>query len=165
MPGPALLLSSAALAGLTPQALVTKLLKTPVVGSELPAGFSAPRIAKQALSANGRTYHAVGLVAVKVSGPDALDAFAFEVFQNHADAIGDLNHPVLTTSTRVVDTVPGFRDSLILTGTLSGKRLTDAAVVVGNVLVQGVSLSARGSRANAITLLRAAVKHLQKIRG
>jgi hypothetical protein len=165
MLGPALLLSSTALAGLTPQALVTKLLKTPVARSELPAGFSAPQIAKQALSANGRKYHAVGLVAVKVTGPDALDAFAWQVFANHADAVADLNHPALTTSRQVVDTVPGFRDSLLLTGALSGKRLTDAAAVVGNVLVQGVSLSARGSRANAITLLRAAVKHLQRVRG
>ena len=35
----ALLLSSATLAGMTPQALLKALLKTPIPASELPAGF------------------------------------------------------------------------------------------------------------------------------
>jgi hypothetical protein len=164
MLGPALLLSTAALAGSTPQALLTTLVKTPIVASELPAGFSHPRIARQPLGANGRKYHAIGLVAVSVKGPDAEDAFAFEVFRNHADAIADLDHPALTNGVKVVDTVPGFRESLVLTGTLSGLHLDDAATVVGNVLIQSVTGSKRGNRAGAIALLRAAVAHLKKVR-
>ncbi len=161
---PALLLSSAALASLAPADLLTKLVKTPIKGAELPAGFSKPKIARQPLTANGRKYHAVGQVAVLVQGPDTEDAFAWEAFKTHANAVADLDHPVLTTRTKIVDTVPGYKESLLLAGTLSGKKVYDAVTVVDNVLVQGVTVSTRGNRAGAIALLRAAVKHLQRIR-
>lgn len=160
---PALLLSSAALV-MTPADLLTKLLKTPIKASELPAGFSNPKRARQTLGANGKKYHAVGEVAVLVRGPDAEDAFAWEAFKTHASAIADLDHPQLSITTKVVDTVPGYRDSLLLTGRLSGGIVYDATTVVDNVLVQGVTVSARGNKAGAIALLRAAVKHLQRVR-
>lgn len=161
---PALLLTSAALV-ITPADLLTKLLKTPIKASELPAGFSKPKIARQPLGANGKKYHAVGEVAVLVQGPDVEDAFAWEAFKTHADAIADLDHPALSTSTKVIDTVPGYKESLLLTGTLSGKKVYDAVTVVDNVLIQGVTVSAHGNRAGAIALLRAAVKHLARVRG
>ncbi|HSX21829.1 MAG TPA: hypothetical protein VLE97_03540 [Gaiellaceae bacterium] len=161
---PALLLGSAALV-LTPADLLTKLLETPIKAAELPAGFSKPEIARQPLTANGKKYHAVGQVAVLVQGPDAEDAFAWEAFKTHANAIADLDHPVLTAHTKIVDTVPGYKESLLLAGTLSGKRVYDAVTVVDTVLVQGVTVSARGNKAGAIALLRAAVKHLQRVRG
>ena len=160
---PALLLGSAALA-ITPAGLLTKLVKTPIKAGELPAGFSKPKVARQPLSANGRKYHAVGQVAVLVQGPDTEDAFAWEAFKTHANAIADLDHPTLSTHTKIVDTVPGYKDSLLVAGTLSGKKVYDAVTVVGTVLVQGVTVSTRGNRAGAIALLRAAVKHLQRVR-
>ena len=155
----------AGVTALTPQALLTKLVTTPIKAAELPAGFSKPKIARQPLTANGRKYHAVGQVAVLVQGPDTEDAFAWEAFKTHANAIADLDHPVLTTHTKIVDTVPGYKESLLLAGTLSGKKVYDAATVVDNVLVQAATVSARGNRAGAIALLRAAVKHLQRVRG
>jgi len=158
------LLAVVALAGLTPQALLTKLLKTPIKAAELPAGFSQPKIGRQALSSNGIKYHAVGQVAVLVHGPDVEDAFTWEAFKTHADAIADLDHPNLSTGVKIIDTVPGYRESLLLTGTLSGKKVYDAVTVVDNVLVQGVTVSARGNKTGAIALLRAAVKHLQLVR-
>lgn len=163
MPSPALLLSFVALAGMTPAGLLTKLLQTPITPAELPAGYSKPKIARQPLSANGRKYHAVGQVAVLVQGPDSEDAFAWEAFKSHADAIADLEHPAVSANVKVVHAVQGYKEGLILTGTLSGKKLTDAATVVGNVLVQGVTVSAGGDRAGALALLRAAVKHLQRV--
>src|SRR5207248_1921893 len=110
-------------------------------------------------------YHAVGQVAVLLQGPDTEDAFAWEAFKTHANAIGDLDHPALSTSVKIVDTVPGYKESLLLTGTLGGKKLYDAVTVDGTVLVQAVTLSARGNKAGAIALLRAAVKHLRAVRG
>jgi hypothetical protein len=160
----ALLLSSAALV-ITPADLLTKLLKTPIKASELPAGMSKPRLARQPIGANGKKYHAVGEVAVLVKGPDSEDAFAWEAFKTHANAIGDLDHPALSGGMKVLDTVPGYKDSLLLTATLNGQKLYDAATVDGTVLVQAVTVSPRGNKAGAIALLRAAVKHLQRVRG
>ncbi|HET8894030.1 MAG TPA: hypothetical protein VFM96_08040 [Gaiellaceae bacterium] len=161
---PALLLSSAVLV-ITPTDLLTKLLKTPIKPSELPTGFSKPKISRQTLGRNGIKYHAVGEVAVLVQGPDAEDAFAWEAFKTHANAIGDLDHPQLSLTTKVVDTVPRYKDSLLLTGRLSGRIIYDAATVVDNVLIQGVTVSAHGNKAGAIALLRAAVKHFARVRG
>lgn len=160
----ALLLTTATLAGLTPQALLTTLLRTRIPNSELPSGFSRAQAEKQALSANARKYHAVGLVDVALKGPDALDAFAWIVFPSHADAIADLDHPVVGNGVKVVNTVPGIKESLVLTGSLNGKKVTDAAAVVGNVLVQGVVSSSKVRLPTAIILLRAAMAHLQKVR-
>ena len=160
----ALLLSAATLAGMTPQALLTTLLKTRIPNAALPSGFSSPRAEKQALTANARKYHAVGLVDVALKGPDAEDAFAWIVFPNHADAIGDLDNPVVGNGVQVVNTVPGIKESLILTGSLNGKKVTDAAAVAGNVLVQGVVTSSKVRLPTAIILLHAAIAHLQKVR-
>jgi len=160
----ALLLSATALAGMTPQALVTTLLKTRIPNTELPTGFSSARVEKQALTANARKYHAVGLVDVALKGPDAEDAFAWIVFPNHADAIADLDNPALGNGVQVVNTVPGIKESLVLTGSLNGKVVTDAAAVVGNVLVQGVVASSKVRLPAAIVLLHAAIAHLQKVR-
>ena len=160
----ALLLSTATLAGLTPQALLTSLLRTRIPNSELPSGFSHAQAEKQALSANARKYHAVGLVDVALKGPDALDAFAWIVFPSHADAIADLDHPVVGNGVKVVNTVPGIKESLVLTGSLNGKKVTGAAAVVDNVLVQGVVSSSKVRLPTAIILLRAAMAHLQKVR-
>jgi hypothetical protein len=160
----ALLLSAAAAAGMTPQALLTTLLKTPIRAAELPIGFSHAQIEKQPVTANGRKYHAVGLVDVALKGPDSEDAFAWVVFTKHGDAIGDLDHPALANGVKVVDTVPGIKDSLILTGTLNGQRITDAAAVVGNVLMQGVVVSTKVREPTAILLLKAAIAHLERVR-
>jgi hypothetical protein len=160
----ALLLSAATLAGMTPQALLTTLLKTPIPNAELPSGFSHARTEKQALTANARRYHAVGLVDVALRGPDDEDAFAWIVFPSHADAIADLDHPVVGNGVRVVNTVPGIKESLVLTGSLNGKKVTDAAAVVGNVLVQGVVASSKVRVPTAIILLHAAMAHLKNVR-
>jgi hypothetical protein len=160
----ALLLSATAFAGMTPQALLTTLLKTRIPNTELPTGFSSARVEKQALTANARKYHAVGLVDVALKGPDAEDAFAWIVFPNHADAIADLDNPALGNGVQVVNTVPGIKESLVLTGSLNGKVVTDAAAVVGNVLVQGVVASSKVRLPAAIVLLHAAIAHLQKVR-
>jgi hypothetical protein len=160
----ALLLSATTLAGMTPQALLTTLLKTPIPNAELPSGFSHARTEKQALTANARRYHAVGLVDVALRGPDDEDAFAWIVFPGHADAIADLDHPVVGNGVRVVNTVPGIKESLVLTGSLNGKKVTDAAAVVGNVLVQGVVASSKVRVPTAIILLHAAMAHLKNVR-
>ena len=159
----ALLLSATALAGMTPQALLTTLLKAPIPNAELPHGFSHARAEKQALTANARKYHAVGLVDVALKGPDAEDAFAWIVFPSHANAIGDLDHPVLGNGVKVVDTVTGIKESLILTGLLNGNTVTDAAAVVGNVLVQGVVASSKVRVPTAVILLKAAIAHLNHV--
>jgi hypothetical protein len=160
----ALLLSATTLAGMTPQALLTTLLKTRIPNAELPSGFSQAKAEKQALTANARKYHAVGLVDVAVKGPDAEDAFAWIVFRSHADAIADLDNPVVGNGVQVVNVVPGIKESLVLTGSLNGKKVTDAAAVVGNVLVQGVVASSKVRVPTSIILLRAAMAHLQKVR-
>lgn len=160
----ALLVSATALAGMTPQALLTSLLKTKIAPSELPLGFSHARAEKQAPSANARKYHAIGLVDVALAGPDAEDAFAWTVFTKHADAIADLDHPALGNGIKVMDVVPGIKESLVLTGTLNGKRITDAAAVDGNVLVQGVVVSSAVREPTAILLLKAAIAHLRRLR-
>jgi len=159
----ALLLSATTLAGLSPQALLTALLKSPVPDAELPHGFSHARAEKQALTANARKYHAVGLVDVALNGPDTEDAFAWIVFPSHADAIADLDHPVLGNGVKVIDTVTGIRESLVLTGSLNGDAVTDAAAVVGNVLVQGVVASSKVRVPTAVILLRAAMAHLKHV--
>jgi hypothetical protein len=159
----AVLLGATTLAGMTPQALLTTLLKTPLRASELPAGFSDARAEKQALSANARKHHAVGLVDVAVKGPDALDAFAWIVFTKHSDALADLDNPALGDGIKVVGVVPGIRESLVLTGTLNGRRITDAAAVDGHVLVQGVVMSSAVRQPTAILLLKAAIAHLERV--
>jgi len=159
----ALLLSATALAGMTPQALLTTLLKAPIPNAELPHGFSHAQAEKQALTANARKYHAVGLVDVALTGPDAEDAFAWIVFPSHANAIADLDHPVVGNGVKVIDTVTGIKESLILTGSLNGNKVTDAAAVVGNVLVQGVVASSKVRVPTAIILLKAAMAHLKHV--
>jgi len=159
----AILLSSAALAGMSPQALLTTLLKTPIKSTELPIGFSNARSEKQALSANARKHHAVGLVDVALKGPDSLDAFAWIVFTKHADAVADLDNPAVGNGVKVVGVVPGIRESLVLTGVLNGQRVTDAAAVSGNVLIQGVVMSGAVRQPTAILLLKAAIAHLKKV--
>jgi len=81
------LLAAGVMAGMSPQTLLTTLLNTPVRDAELPHGFSHAQIEKQPVSANGRKYHAVGLVDVALAGADAEDALAWVVFSRHADAI------------------------------------------------------------------------------
>jgi hypothetical protein len=156
------LLAAAAISP-TPQALLTKLLRTPIAKSELPAGYSKPRLARQPVGANGTKYHAVGQVAVLLAGPDREDAFAWEVFRTRTDALADLRNPALTNGTRLVGTVPGVKDGLLLRGRLNGLELADAVTVVDNVLVQAVTASPRGNPAAAITLLKAAIAHLRKV--
>ena len=158
-----ILMSSAALAGMSPQALLTTLLKTPIPRAELPSGFSNAQTEKQALSANARKHHAVGVVDVAVKGPDSLDAFAWIVFTKHGDALADLDNPAVGNGVKVVGVVPGIRESLVLTGLLNGKHITDAAAVSGNVLVQGVVVSSAVRQPTAILLLKAAIAHLRKV--
>ena len=159
----ALLVSSAALAGTTPQALLTTLLKTPVKAAELPIGFSKPHAEKQALSANARKHHGVGVVDVALKGPDPLDAFAWVVFTKPSDALADLDNPAVGNGVKVVGVVPGIRYSLVLTGMLHGRQITDAAAVSGNVLVQGVVVSGAVRERTAILLLKAAILHLKHV--
>ena len=159
----ALVLSTAAAAGLAPQALVARLLTTPIRASELPHGFAHPQVEKQAVSANGRKYHAVGLVDALLKGPDTEDAVAWVVFPGHRDALADLDNPAVGSGVKVIDVVPGIKASLVLTSTLNGTTITDAAAVVGNVLVQGV-VGSRSVRApTAIILLKAAIAHLHRV--
>lgn len=158
----ALVLSTAVAAGLTPQALVTKLLKTPIKASELPHGFTHAQIEKQAVSANGKRYHAIAVVDAALQGPDTEDAVAWVVFPNHEDAIADLDNPAVGGGVKVIDVVPGIKASLVLTSTLNGTTITDAAAVVGNVLVQGVVGSKAVRTPTAIILLKAAIAHLQR---
>ncbi|HEY2072832.1 MAG TPA: hypothetical protein VGG88_04580 [Gaiellaceae bacterium] len=160
----ALLLSASTLATASPQALLTTLLKTKIPAAELPIGFSSARAEKQAMSANAKKYHAIGLVDVALKGPDAEDAFAWIVFTKHADAIADLDNPAVGNGIKVIDVVPGIKESLILTGTLKGKRITDAAAVDGNVLVQGVVVSSAVREPTAILLLKTAIAHLRRLR-
>ena len=160
----ALLSSAATLAAASPQALLTTLLKTKIAASELPIGFSNARTEKQQPSANARKHHAVGLVDVALKGPDSEDAFAWIVFTSHADAIADLDNPAVGNGVNVIDVVPGIRASLMLTGTLNGQRITDAAAVEGNVLVQGVVVSSTVRKPTAIVLLKAAIAHLRRVR-
>jgi hypothetical protein len=148
-----------------PQTLLAKLLKTPVAKSELPFGFSKPRIAKQPLSANGIKYHAVGQVAVALQGPDQEDAFAWEVFKTRRDALADLHHPALANGVRLAGTVPGVKDGVLLRRKLNGLELADAVAVVGNVLVQAVTASPRGNPAAAVALLKVAIAHLHEVEG
>ena len=159
----ALLVSSAALAGTAPQALLTTLLKTPIKAAELPIGFSKPHAEKQALSANARKHHGVGVVDVALKGPDSLDAFAWIVFTKHSDALADLDNPAVGNGVKVVGVVPGIRYSLVLTGMLNGKHITDAAAVSGNVLIQGVVMSSAVREPTAILLLKAAIQHLKRV--
>ena len=148
---------------LTPQALLAKLLRTPVTRSELPFGFSAPRVARQPLQANGIKYHAVGQVAVALGGPDREDAFAYEVFKTRRAALADLHHPVLTAGVRIVGSVPGVKNGVLLRSEGAGGVIADAVTVVDNVLVQAVTSSRRGNPAAAIALLKAAIAHLQRV--
>jgi hypothetical protein len=147
----------------TPQTLLTKLLRTPITKAELPFAYSKPKVAKQPLGASGKRYHAVGQVAVLLTGPNPEDAFAWEVFRRRVDALSDLHHPVLTNGTRIVGTVPGVKDGVLLRGRANGLELADAVTVVDNVLVQAVTASARGDPAAAIVLLKAAISHLRKV--
>ena len=147
----------------TPKALLTKLLRTPIAKAELPFGYSKPRLAEQPLGASGKKYHAVGQVAVLLTGPDSEDAFAWEVFRTRSDAVADLRHPVLANGTRIVGTVPGVEDGVLLRGRANGLELADAVAAVGNVLVQAVAASPRGDPAAAIVLLKAAIAHLRKV--
>lgn len=160
----AILLGTAAFATMTPQALLTTLLKTPVKTTELPIGFTNAQSEKQPVSANGRKYHAVGLVDVALKGPDVEDAFAWVVFTKRTDAIADLDNPAVGNGVKVVDVVPGIKYSLVLTGPLHGKTITDAAAVDGNVLVQGVVVSSTVRMPTAILLLKSAIAHLHRIR-
>jgi hypothetical protein len=165
MSRPVIFLTAMTVGGLTPQGLLTALRTTPIRDAELPSGFTHAQIEKQALSKNARKYHAVGLVDAALRGPDIVDGLAWIVFTKHADAIGDLDHPVVgTNGVKVVNTVPGIKESLMLTGTLNGKKVTDAAAVVGNVLVQGVVVSSSVREPTAIILLKAAIAHLRRVR-
>jgi hypothetical protein len=156
-------LLAAAVIAPTPKALLAGLLQAPIASSELPLGFSRPRAARQPLQANGITYHAVGQVAVALRGPDREDAFAYEVFKTRRDALADLHHPDLRHGVRLVGSVPGIENAILLRASSGGAVIADAVTVVDNVLVQAVTSSARGNPAGAIALLKAAIAHLKKV--
>jgi len=174
------LVASSAIAA-TPRTLYTALLTTAYPDSQLPSGFSSAKISLQTPGKNATHYHAVGEVAVEVLGPDPNDGIGYVVFANNADALGDLNHPTLSTSGAKIRIVPGGVPGLKLpghmwTGALTGtnglgKKITDGltlvAVVDHGVLVDAYTDSASNTESGnipaAIALLRSAIRHLNAV--
>lgn len=171
----ALTASAAATAALTPNALYTKILTSTLPTSALPAGFSGAKTTYQPMSARGRAHHEIGEVAFVIDGPDPNDTLSFEVFPNAADALGALHAVVMPPGDHVIGTVPGFPNSVLVTGSITGKNLlgktvtdglTDVLVIDGNVGVQIITDSTNpgsGDISAALALLHTGVKYLTAV--
>ena len=167
----ACVLFTAAAAAPTPQALLTKLLSTPMRNAELPRGFTRTSASPLPLTANGRKYSAIGKVGVVLRGPDPDDELVYEVFPDSTHAIADLRHPAVPAGSHMAGAVTGLKQSTTIVGsiTLQNKTygVTDAAAVVGTVLIQAITVSTastkHGDAKTAVELLRAGIAYVQRL--
>jgi hypothetical protein len=155
----------------TPQALLTKLLSTPMRNAELPLGFTRASVSPLPLTANGRKYGAIGKVGVVLHGPDPDDELVYEVFPDSAHAIADLRHPAVPAGSHTAGAVTGLKQSTTIVGSITVQNkaygVTDAASVTGTVLIQAITLSAtstkHGDTRAAVELLRAGIAYVQRL--
>ncbi len=175
----ALALTTAATGGLsapTPQRLYLALAITAYPDSQLPSGFYSAKVSMGSPSDNAKKYHVVGEVDVVVNGPDPDDGIIYEVFPNAAGARGLLTHPKPNGHVKVVGKVPGYADSVWMTGSITGKNalgrkitngVTLLAVARGNVLVEALTDSAdneaSGNTPAALSLLKSSLRHLAAV--
>jgi hypothetical protein len=167
----ACVLFTAAAAVPTPQALLTRLLGTPIRNAELPHGFTGASVGPLALTANGRKYGALGKVGVVVHGPDPDDELVYEVFPDRARAVADLGHPTLPASSHTAGPVSGLKESTTIVGSVTVQSkaygVTDLAAVTSSVLIQAITFSAtsakHGDTAAALALLHAGIAHEQRL--
>ena len=171
-----------ATAAASPEKLYTGLLTMAYPNSQLPSGFFSAKVGLIQPSKTGRHYHEVGSVTVTVDGPDPDDGSGFNVFPNHKDALGDLNHPNMSSSHGKIHIVPGGvpgvgnLPSHMWAGHITGKNafgktvtdgVTLVAVVTKNVIVQAYTDSAdntnSGNIPGAIALLKSGLRHLQVV--
>jgi hypothetical protein len=167
---------------ISPAKLYQALLTRPYPDSQLPSGFTSAKVGLSTPSKTGLRYHAVGEVTVAVDGPDPDDGLGFNVFPNHSDALGDLNHPTFTGQKVhiVPGGVPGYANlpGHMWTGSITGKNafgktitngVTLVAVVRNNVLVQAATDSAdnadSGNIPAALALIRSGLRHLSSVGG
>jgi hypothetical protein len=158
------------------QQLYRQLLRTPVVESELPAGFTQPRTGSLDPGTGPKSFGAVGAVAVDVHGPDSGNGIAYTVYPSAADARRGFDHRVPSASAafHTTDTPTDFgypAQCFNLTGTTNGQQYgaTNCIVLVGNVEVAGTSAIAgsgdQGDVDVAAALARAGIGHLLLVQG
>jgi len=159
----------------TPQALYQALLDAPVTASELPSGFSGPRVSPGDPGDGPNQFRAIGQVDIELRGPDAADAILYIVYPTVADARGRFDRAGPTGDSTLTGsfTPPGFSaPAKCLTGnsTVGGRRVgvTVCIALVENVEVWGISQSATdtqtGNDESAIALAQAGIAHLQRVK-
>jgi hypothetical protein len=152
------------------------LLATPFPHSQLPQGFSSPRVSLAKPSMDAQLNHIVGEVQVNVVGlGHAPDAIVYEVFPMAVDARAQLSHPDLSGGhVRVVGKVPGYSlpclwlVSSITNKNAFGKTVTYSATILevarGNVMTVALANSPShqksGDTPAALALLKSALHHL-----
>jgi len=155
---------------LSPAELYHALLASPIVESELPAGFTSPLPpygVNDQLSAPERLAHAAGAVRYDVTGSDWRDSATYVAFPTAADAQRGFDQ-YSKGSTPAGFTVPVkcISESSALDDQELGQTicagLTGNATVAAQSIVLGQGQS-QGSMANATALLKLALAHLQRV--
>jgi hypothetical protein len=164
------LAGTAAAASQSPQKVYQALLTTGISASELPAGFTSPRIVKNAPGPNPKRHHVVGEVEIDLNGGQS--AIVYVVFPTRADALAaytDGFRELKTTKgiVAVRSPAPGLpKPSVSVDASASGLGITQVTLVSGNVEI--ATETARhggnhGDRAGTVALAKAALRHLAAI--
>jgi hypothetical protein len=164
----ALVLAGTAVAATpSPQKVYRALLSTRIAASELPAGFTSPRIMNNTPGPNPKRHHVVGEVEIDLNGGQS--AIVYVVFPTKADALAAYNDGVrdLKTTQGVVSfrsPAPGLpKPSVTVDASASGLGLTQVTLASGNVEIATETArhgGKHGDRAGSLALAKAALRHL-----
>jgi hypothetical protein len=158
---------------LSPEDLYNALLNTPFTESELPKGFTNPRVKKHDPDAEARQFNVVGQVDVDVDGPDDANAIGYLVFPTPADARnfherGRFSGARVTGNFSASDIAfPSRCETLVPTGSGQSGAASLCRVLVGNVEVLGGSLvksdTRKGNNDHAVALAKVGIEHLKAV--
>jgi hypothetical protein len=168
-------LANAADQALSPRALVTRLLTTPIKQTQLPSGYYSAKVGVSKPSDIAKKHHVVGEVEIDL---DSDAVIVYIVFPTRADALADwYGADLKKVKSRLPAplTLPkpsGIFNTSITGNNAFGKKVTNGVTLVGfvsqNVIVEATNLSTdtteSGDVPGAIALARFALRHLSAVR-
>lgn len=165
--------AQAAAGGLSGDALYKALLSSVFQDSELPSGFSAPRVSDGGLEDDTKAFNPVGSVDIEVTGPSNFNIMSYLVFNSPADAKNHYDNgktkDLGITGNFPVTGLPA--PAKCLTGRdTSGADLAVSVctVLIGNAEALGASIvegsAKQGNNEHALALAKAAADHLINVR-
>ena len=164
---------AAAVSPSTPEALLHRLLTSPVPKSELPGGYGSPVVGRYRPTAKAKSHHAIGGVQIDLEGGTA--AVLYIIFPNRADAEAHWQTATLKGLTTAAGPAYLPEPSLVVNTWASGKSdgksmtvgVTNVAYRFENVIVEALTTSTtstkHGDVHGAEMLARFALVHLVSV--